>query len=67
MPTIETAERLLSVFEDIMVDLPAGPRAQLAVELDRLQRLAGAADVHTAAAEHPRMTGVNRASLDDDD
>jgi hypothetical protein len=64
MPTIETAEQMLSDFEDILLNLPAGARADLGVELAGLQDVAGAADA--AAVELPRRMGRNRASLDDD-
>jgi hypothetical protein len=67
MSTIDDAEQMLLDFENVLLDLPAGARADLGVELTRLADIAGAADPHGAAAELPRRTGANRASLDDDD
>jgi hypothetical protein len=57
---------MLSDFEAVLIDLPAGARADLGVELARLQDVAGAADPYGAAAELPRRTGRNRASMQPD-
>ena len=67
MPTIETAERMLSDFEAVLIQLSGKDRADLGVELARLLDVAGAADPYGAAAELPRRTDANRASFDIDD
>jgi hypothetical protein len=67
VPTIETAERLLSDFENVLIQLSGKDRADLGVELARLMDVAGAADPHGASAELPRCMGRNRASMQPDD
>jgi hypothetical protein len=59
MSTIDDAERMLSDFEAVLIQLSGKDRADLGVELARLMDVAGAADPYGASAEQPRRTGAN--------